>query len=80
MQTTAIRQQLHKYVDSSDDKLLKLMLALAREYNDDVELEYQFTDEDIKLFDERRAKRLSGESKVYSWDDARNIITGKQSL
>jgi hypothetical protein len=79
MQTTAIRQQLHEYVDNSDDKLLKLMLALAKEYNDDVELEYQFTDEDIKLFDERRAKRLSGESKVYSWDEAKKIITGNKT-
>jgi hypothetical protein len=75
MQTTAIRQQLHEYVDNSDDKLLKLMLALAREYNDEAELEYQFNDEDIKLLDERREKRLSGESKVYSWEEAKKIIT-----
>jgi len=79
MQTTAIRQQLQEYVDSGDDKLLKLMLALAREYNDE-ELEYEFTDEEIRLFDERRAKRLRGESKIHSWEDAKSIITGKKSL
>ena len=78
MQTPAIRQQLQEYVDSGDDKLLKLMLALAREYNDE-ELEYEFTDEEIKLFDERRAKRLSGESKVYSWEEAEKIITGNRA-
>jgi len=78
MQTPAIRQQLQEYVDSGDDKLLKLMLALAREYNDE-ELEYEFTDEEIKLFDERRAKRLSGESKVYSWEEAEKIITGNKA-
>jgi len=77
MQTPAIRQQLQEYVDSGDDKLLKLMLALAREYNDEG-LDYEFTDEEIKLFDERRAKRLSGESKVYSWQEAEKIITGNK--
>ena len=79
MQTTTIRQQLHQYIDNSDDKLLKLMLALAKEYNDN-DFEYEFTAEDIKAFDERRNKRLNGESKTYSWQDAKEIITGKKVL
>jgi hypothetical protein len=78
MQTTSIRQKLHQYVDNSDEKLLKLMLALAIEYNDDDDAKYEFTAEDIKVFDERREKRLSGESKIYSWADAKDIITGKK--
>ncbi len=75
MHATNIRQKLHQYIDKSDDKLLKLMYALAKEYNDDDE--YEFTDADIKLFDERREKRLNGESKTYSWQQAKDIITGK---
>ena len=34
MQTTHIRQKLHNYVDEGDEKLLKLMYAMAGEYND----------------------------------------------
>jgi hypothetical protein len=77
MQTISIRQKLHQYIDNSDEKLLKLMFALAKEYNDD-DLEYEFTAEDIKIFDERREKRLKGESSVLSWKEAKDIITGKR--
>ncbi|HEY8930540.1 MAG TPA: hypothetical protein VIM55_15165 [Mucilaginibacter sp.] len=77
MQTTVIRQKLHQYIDNSDEKLLKLMLALAKEYNED-DVEYEFTAEDIKLFDERREKRLSGESETFTWDEAKSIITRKK--
>ena len=78
MEVTNIRQKLHQYVDKGDEKLLKLLYAIAKEYTDDDDFEYEFSDEEIKLFEERRAKRLSGESKTYSWEDAKAIITGKK--
>ena len=77
MQTTQIREKLHQYIESSDEKLLKLMFALAKEYNDEDDFDYEFTSEDIKIFDERRNKRLSGESKTYSWAEAKKMITRK---
>ena len=80
MEPTGIRQKLHQYVDKGDDKLLKLMYAIAREYNEDDDFEYQFTDEEIKLFEERTAKRQSGESKTYSWNEAKKIITGQTKM
>ncbi len=80
MQTTNIRQRLHQYIDNSDDKLLKLLYALAKEYQEVDDLENEFTAEDIKLFDERREKRLTGASKTYSWQEAKDIITGKRIM
>lgn len=80
MDPASIRQKLHQYVDKGDDKLLKLMYAVAREYNEDDDFEFQFTDEEIKLFEERSAKRLSGESKTHSWKDAKEIITGQKKM
>jgi len=80
MEVANIRQKLHQYVDKGDEKLLKLMYAIAKEYNDDDDFEYEFSDEEIKIFEERRAKRLSGESKTYSWQDAKDIITGKKKM
>lgn len=79
METSSIRQQLHQYIDKSDDRLLKLMYALAKEYNDDYDLQYEFTEEDIKKFDERNERRLSGESKTYSWQEAKGIIVKKKN-
>ncbi|NML23708.1 hypothetical protein HHL16_22700 [Pseudoflavitalea sp. G-6-1-2] len=80
MQVANIRQKLHQYVDKGDEKLLKLMYAVAKEYNEEDDFEYEFTEEEIKLLDARRSKRLSGESKTLNWEDAKSIITGKKKL
>jgi hypothetical protein len=75
METTTIQQELYSYIDNSDEKLLKLMLALAKDYTGDDDFEYDFTAEDIEVLDRNREKRLNGESKTYTWEEAKNIIT-----
>lgn len=45
MSTSEIRQQLHQYVEKGDEKLLRLMFALAKEYHEEESLEYEFTEE-----------------------------------
>lgn len=80
MQASNIRQKLHQYVDKGDEKLLKLMYAVAKEYSDDDDFEYEFSDEELAMFEERRQKRLSGESKTYSRMEAIDIVTGKKKM
>jgi hypothetical protein len=80
MEPASLRQKLHQYVDNGDEKLLKLMYAVAREYNEEDDFEYQFTEEEIKLFEERSAQRQNGESKTYDWKDAKEIILGKKKV
>lgn len=77
MNTHNIRTQLHKYIDNGDEKLIKMMYAIAKEYNaaDD----FSFSEDDIALFERRRESRERGESKIYNWEDAKAIITGKKS-
>jgi hypothetical protein len=77
MQTTSIRQKLHQYIDNSDEKLLKMMLAMAKEYNEDDDIE--FTTEDIKILDERRQKRLNGESATQTWNEVKKAIINKNN-
>lgn len=79
MQTVDIREKLHQYIDDGDERLLKLMFALAKEYNDD-DVDYILTEEDIKAFDERREKRLKGESKTFGWQEAKEMITRKKPI
>ncbi len=78
MQTANIRQKLLNYVDKGDEKLLKLMYAIAKEYNGEDDTEYEFSDEELLVFEQRKMKRLGGESKTYSWEEAKGIITGKK--
>jgi hypothetical protein len=80
MEVANIRKKLQQYIDKGDEKLLKLMYAVAKEYSEDDDFEYDFTDEEIRIFEERRAKRLSGESKTYSWKDAKDIVLGKKKM
>lgn len=80
MQASNIRQKLQQYVDTGNEKLLKLMYAVAREYSDDDDFEYEFTDEELQQFEQRRQKRLSGESKTYSWKETKDIIAGKKKM
>ena len=67
-----IRQKLHRYVDIGDKKLLKLLYAIPKEYTEDDDFEYEFSEEEIKVFVERRTERLSGENKTYSWKGCQN--------
>lgn len=77
MEAANIRQKLHKYVDSGDEKLLKLLYAIAKEYNDEDDFEFEFSAGEILEFEERRVKRINGQSKIYDWEEAKKIITGK---
>ena len=82
MGTTEMRTKLHQYIDTGDDKLLKIMYVVAKEYNDEYDDsdEYSLTDTDMRQFEERRQNRLKGESKTYNWEEAKNFITGKTPL
>jgi hypothetical protein len=80
MSASNIRQKLHQYIDKGDDKLIKLMYAVAKEYNEEDDFEYELTEEQIKLLEERTSKRLNDESKTYSWEDAKDIIAGKKKM
>ncbi len=55
------------------------MYAVAIEYTGEDDFEYEFSDEEVKSLEDRRAKRLSSESKTYNWQDAKGIITGRKN-
>lgn len=79
MNTIVIKEKLHNYIENCDDKVLKLMFAIAKEYSEEDD-SYEFTDEEIKVFQERREARLSGASKTYSWQDAKQkILSGDRN-
>jgi hypothetical protein len=73
MEALLIKEQLHYVVESGDEKLLHLMYALAKEYNN--EQENEFTNAELNEFKRRRENHLNGTSKSYSWDEAKSIIT-----
>jgi Putative addiction module component len=78
MSTAEIKERLQKYIETGDEKLLKLMYAVAREYNDDDEKEYEFDTSEMQMLEKRWENFKSGKSKGYSWEEAKEMIRQKK--
>ena len=44
------RQKLHNYVNKVDEKLIKLLYMLAKEYSNDDDADYQFSEDFFYTF------------------------------
>jgi len=42
MEATGIRKELQEYIDNGDEKLLRIMYALAKEYNKDDNADWNY--------------------------------------
>lgn len=73
MNTPEIRTLLHEEIDHSDEKLLKMIYALVKEYNDAESV----SDRRKHLIEEERAKYLRGDGRSYSWEEVKKMATGK---
>lgn len=79
MTTAAIRKKLLAYIAEADDKKVKGMYLLFEE-EIEKEPEFVFTEEQLQILDAERENHLNGNSKSYSWQEAKEIIRGKQPL
>jgi|GEM_PF-2627321 len=48
------------------------------DYSD--EIDSFFTTNDLQLFEERRERRITGDCKTYSWEEAKRLIIGMQEV
>ena len=76
---STITEKLKEFIDLGDDKLLKLMYAVAKEYMQS-DNEYTLTEAQIAELDRRREMRKNGNSKTLEWTKAKEIITGSTKL
>jgi len=75
MSNAQIRQQLHDYIDSVEDKKLKAIYTLLE---DNLLPEYSLTSAQKKELDRRYADHQNGIGRTYSWDET--VAMAKQSL
>ena len=73
MNTTEIKALLHQKIDQGDERLLKIIYAVVREYNEHTDVDERRS----MLIEEERAKYLKGEGKSYSWDEVKKIALSK---
>lgn len=75
MTTARIRQQLHNYIDTAEDKKLKAIFTLLQA---DITDDYQLTEEQKIELDKRSQDYKNGIGKTYTWDET--IAMAKQKL
>ncbi len=63
MTTIYMRQMLQKYVEDCDDCLLLKLYALVKEHHKENGIDIDFSQVEIRRFEERSAIRLNEESK-----------------
>ncbi len=73
MGAAQIREELHAFINRADDRVLNMIYGLMKA---DVE-EHPLTSEQVTDLDNRIASHKKGESKSFSWEEARKIIEGK---
>ena len=79
MIVSAIREKLITYMEDVDDKKVKALYTLLQ---DEIELSESFTltKEQLLILDEEHNLHLSGKTKSYSRDDAREIVRGNKTM
>ena len=71
MEPTTIKGKLHHYIDTADEMKLQAIYTILE---DEIEGEYFYTQDEIKMFYDRREKQLNGEGKSYSVDEAHGLV------
>ncbi len=71
MNTAAIRQQLHHFIDTADDSNINDLFDYVENGS---ERKYTCSPEELKMLHERAEKCLKGETVKYTVEEAHNYI------
>ncbi len=71
MEPASFKQKLHRYIDVADEKKLQAIYTILE---DEIEGEYFYTQDEIKMFYDRRQRHLNGESKSYTVAETLDLV------
>lgn len=66
MTTAKIKQRLHEYIDTAEDKKLKAIYTLLQ---DDIDSDSYLTKEQMAELDRRLEDYQNGKGKTYTWEE-----------
>lgn len=67
MSTDEIRQRLHEYIDVAENKKLEAIYTLLE---NDIEPDYELSDEQKAELDRRLEDYKNGRGKTYTWEES----------
>ncbi|WP_233194467.1 addiction module protein [Aquimarina sp. I32.4] len=68
MGAVELRSLISEYVNTADERLLKIVKAVMESYHED---EFTITEEQYKIIDQRRERHLKGKSKSFTWEEVK---------
>jgi len=71
MSTAQIREKLHQLINKADERFIKMVYALAKEYQED---DFELSNEHQKILDERLALHKNNPDSASDWNDAKGRI------
>ena len=79
MTITAIRNRLMSYLANADDNKIKAVYTLLEKDIEEKET-FVLSDEQLEILEKERELHLSGQTKSYTRNEARQIIKGERSF
>ncbi len=71
MDNAIIRQQLHQFIEVTDDAKIEALYVLLQ---NDIQTDYLVTEDELNVLHERAEKYLKGETPVFSVNESHNKI------
>jgi hypothetical protein len=79
MSTVGIRKKLHEYIADADDKKVKRIYLLLEDEIAKRE-DFNCAPKHLEMLEEEKRNHISGTSKSYSWEEAKEIIRGNKTM
>ncbi len=73
MKTSALKQEIHGYIEQADVEILRAIKTLVKPSIEQVSL----TKEQKKELDRRKKNHLAGTSKSYTWEQTEQMLKAK---
>ena len=77
MATLKIREKVHSIIDNADERILKVVYAMLREYEKTETTTFLITEDQKKEIDQRWENHKSGKSKSYSIDEVNKYVKAR---
>ena len=74
METSELKNSVLNYVETADERLLKLMEALAESYKNLDSPSVSLSQSQYEILNERRQRHLAGESKSLTWEQVKTNV------